>query len=63
MTNMNGTGSVVDFNVKPKRISRTTYGITGKVKLNDDDLKNYEVSLLTIALREIRASHVGFRVN
>lgn len=42
LQDMNGTGSVIEFNVKSKRMSRTTFGITGKITINDD-FKNYEV--------------------
>lgn len=42
LKDMNGTGSVIEFNVKSKRMSRTTFGITGKININDD-FKNYDV--------------------
>lgn len=44
LQSMNGTGSVVDFNVKSKRMSRSTFGITGTLTINDD-FKNYEAEV------------------
>lgn len=42
LQDMNGTTSVVHYDLKPKRISRTTYGISGTVTINDD-FKKYMV--------------------
>lgn len=39
---LNGTSSVIDFNLNPKRVSRTTYGITGTVTFSEELIK-YEV--------------------
>lgn len=49
INDMNGTGSPIEFNLKPKRINRNTYGITGTIKINDD-FQKYEVCIALISI-------------
>lgn len=47
MQNMNESSAAIDFNLKTKRVNRTTYGVTGTIGVKGDQEK-FEVSFLYI---------------
>lgn len=47
LNDLTETGSgAINFKLKPKRISRSVYGITGDVNMNEINFKDFEVTLI-----------------